>query len=300
MGNSSQSSTTGEPGALSGYVPQLSVFARLVYQELVSGRLEWLRLADPEAPKLDDIQYATATELHAYQVKWSNKGTPLTLAEFRQLLPGFVQSWQYLRDMSQARGKRVTAYLLTNRPLSTHDRVRSGSDLAGSFQQFYDEAWLPMQDGQPYAAKWEAPLRELGTLAGLNAGQLREFAQHFVLLPLYAHQVFSPTYHQRQEAQEVQLYNYFWGQLALPNRQIEFSATQLLRALGWDPVRTKANHHLFVDQQKYQPPLRKLAALDERLTQLPGATYSWRAAPVPASPRCSRSGSGHCPNAFGW
>ncbi|MDO7886924.1 hypothetical protein [Hymenobacter cheonanensis] len=98
MGNSSQSSATGEPGALSGYVPQLSVVARLVYHELVSGRLEWLCLADPEAPKLDDIPYATAAELHAYQVKWSNKGTPLGLAEFRQVLPGFMHSWQHLRD----------------------------------------------------------------------------------------------------------------------------------------------------------------------------------------------------------
>ncbi|MDO7886922.1 hypothetical protein Q5H89_16235 [Hymenobacter sp. CA2-7] len=58
--------------------------------------------------------------------------------------------------------------------------------------------------------------------------------------------------------------------MALPNRQIAFSATQLLQALGWNPVRTKANHDLVVDQQKYQSPLRTLAALNERLTQLPG------------------------------
>ncbi|MDO7886923.1 hypothetical protein [Hymenobacter cheonanensis] len=41
-----------------------------------------------------------------------------------------------------------------------------------------------MQNGQPYATKWEVLLRQLGALAGLDADQLHEFARHFVLLPL--------------------------------------------------------------------------------------------------------------------
>jgi hypothetical protein len=271
MDDSPQISASGEFAALSGYVPQLSECARLVYQELVSGRLEWLRLADPDAKKLDDIQYATATELHAYQVKWSSEQKPLGLAEFIKLLPGFVRSWQHLRDSSRARGKRVTGYLLTNRPLSKHNRGLKGGKLAGSCHQFYHEVWLPIHAGQPCAAKWEATLQDLCTAAGTSDDQLREFAQHFVVRAQHERPAFSATYqHRPQEAQEVQLYNYLLRQFTLPNRQVEFPAAQLLRDLGWDPVRTKANHELLVDQQAYQSPTRTLADLNAKLAQLPG------------------------------
>lgn len=59
-------SAAGERAALSGYLAQFNAFAWFAYHELVAERLEWVRLADPEAEKLDDIQYASATEVHAY------------------------------------------------------------------------------------------------------------------------------------------------------------------------------------------------------------------------------------------
>lgn len=65
-------SAAGERAAMGGYVPQFNEFARFAYCELVNNNLKWIKIADPDAEKLDDIQYATRNEVHTYQVKWGN------------------------------------------------------------------------------------------------------------------------------------------------------------------------------------------------------------------------------------
>ena len=105
-------SAAGERAALGGYVPQFREFAWQAYRALVAGTLEWVRLADPEAQKLDDIQYATIDQLHAYQVKWTIADDVVSFADFKKLFAGLVSSWQQLRQLGRAAGKAI--YLLIN------------------------------------------------------------------------------------------------------------------------------------------------------------------------------------------
>jgi len=53
-----------------GYVPQYKVAADLIYSALVDGTFEWIKIADPEAGRVDDIQIAKQGRLDAFQVKW--------------------------------------------------------------------------------------------------------------------------------------------------------------------------------------------------------------------------------------
>lgn len=69
--NEERVSAGGERAAIGGYLLQFDEFAWFVYLNLINNKLEWIRVADPKAEKLDDIQYATHSELHAYQVKWT-------------------------------------------------------------------------------------------------------------------------------------------------------------------------------------------------------------------------------------
>lgn len=61
----------GERRAIGGYYPQYRVAAGLILRALRDGTLEWIRVADPEAGRVDDLQIATGGRLDAYQVKWS-------------------------------------------------------------------------------------------------------------------------------------------------------------------------------------------------------------------------------------
>ena len=49
----------GERAAIGGYYPQYLMSSNLVLRRLDEGRLEWVRLANPEAGRLDDFQIGT-------------------------------------------------------------------------------------------------------------------------------------------------------------------------------------------------------------------------------------------------
>ena len=60
----------GERRAMVGYSAQYRVASEIIYDTLLKGKLEWIRIADPEAGQVDDIQIACPGRLDAYQVKW--------------------------------------------------------------------------------------------------------------------------------------------------------------------------------------------------------------------------------------
>lgn len=261
-------SAAGERAALGGYVPQFREFAWQAYRALVAGTLEWVRLADPEAQKLDDIQYATLDQLHAYQVKWTIAGNVVSFADFKKLFAGLVSSWQRLRQLGRAAGKQVYGHLLTNKPLSEHDSIPTSDRTAGTFAEFHQQVWLRIQLGEPYDARWQPAVAELCALAGLSEAAFQEFGQFFVLHPAHAGRTFRAERagHSREDADLTQLFAYLLQQVSDPSRPVELQAGALTRALGWGGrLRTTFDHELVVDQKKYQPLAGPLTALDALL-----------------------------------
>ena len=61
----------GERRAVSGYHHQYRTSACMILRKLRSGRLRWIRLADPKAGRVDDLQIGSAGQIDAYQVKSS-------------------------------------------------------------------------------------------------------------------------------------------------------------------------------------------------------------------------------------
>ena len=80
----------GERIATSGYRHLYLVSADHVIKALSARRLEWIRVADPEARRVDDIQIGTTGRVDAYQVKWTQYGGTLTLGD---LIGGGSQDW---------------------------------------------------------------------------------------------------------------------------------------------------------------------------------------------------------------
>lgn len=111
----------GERRALGGYHPQYRLAASLVLRALRDGALEWLRLADPEAGRLDDVRIGTPGRIDAYQVKWSRDATTFTfndlVARPDATTPGLIaqlaDGWRRLGSMHT--GREVVVHLATER-----------------------------------------------------------------------------------------------------------------------------------------------------------------------------------------
>ncbi|TGE25208.1 ATP-binding protein [Hymenobacter aquaticus] len=258
-------SAAGERAAIGGYLAQFNAFAWFAYQELIADRLEWIRLADPDAEKLDDIQYATANEVHAYQVKWTIAGENISFLDFCNLLPDLVQSWRGLRAKYHGQHKQVIGHLLTNKNLSAHDRILSGKTNLGTFADFFAEAWLPIKAQQPYAPKWKPAVQKLARLSGLKAAEFKDFVAHFELQPNYKAPAISITKagYQKLDDDVTIFRSHLLEQVGDASRPVELQASQLITDLHWEArFQTTFNHELFVDPHQYQPITATLQALD--------------------------------------
>ena len=111
----------GERGSQGGYFPQYEEFAICVYNAMLSGDLEEIRVADmvKNVGKWDDVVYVTSNEVHAYQVKWTTVDDTMSYLEFKSLLSGIVLGWRNLKQLYP--DKIVYPKLLTNRLLTDAD-----------------------------------------------------------------------------------------------------------------------------------------------------------------------------------
>ena len=63
---------SGERAAISGYSAQYIVAAEIIYEHIKRGSLDWIRLIDPEAGRVDDVVIGSTGRVDAYQVKWAH------------------------------------------------------------------------------------------------------------------------------------------------------------------------------------------------------------------------------------
>lgn len=159
-------SAKGERAAMGGYLPQFDEFAKLVYINLINGNLEWIKVADPKAGKLDDIQFSTSTEVHAYQVKWTISNAVIS---YKTFIPLIVSSWVSIKASNP--GKKVTAHFITNKKVSSNDEVKNGLENLGSFADFLKQVWNPLKTGEPIDPKWDSISAEIKKVSKLNDAQ---------------------------------------------------------------------------------------------------------------------------------
>ena len=69
----------GERNAIGGFVPQYRISASLILRQLREKNLKWIKIADPEAGRVDDFQMCGHSQVDAYQVKWSKYPDNFTL-----------------------------------------------------------------------------------------------------------------------------------------------------------------------------------------------------------------------------
>jgi len=262
-------SASGERAAIGGYLPQFDEFAWFVYINLINKELEWIRIADPEAEKLDDIQYSTHTEIHAYQVKWTISDANISYSNFTDLIPLIASSWKRIKNRN-SRHKKIVPHLITNKTLSSTDSIKIGDNRIGSFKDFFSEVWEKMKSNRSYDKKWAQILEELKKLSKLTGSEFKEFIRCLDFQPEYIKKDFfvKNTPFSKENEDLVRLSRYLIEEAGGSERNVEFSWDEIIRRLGWgDRFRTTFNHELIVDRRKYQPIQSTIDALNSKLVE---------------------------------
>lgn len=258
----------GERAAIGGYLPQFDEFAWFVYLNLINRELEWIRIADHKAGKLDDIQYSTHSEIHAYQVKWTIDEANISFANFIELFPLIASSWKTLKTDNPT--KKITPHLITNKSASSHDNIKENETKIGSFYDFISEVWKKLKSKQTIDERWNPIIDNLKKVSTLNDSEFHEFIYYFDFQPNYKQKKFSVDNikYSKEKEDLQQISRFIVEQVANPNRVVEFSRQEIIQKLGWtDRFRTSFNHELIVDRQKYQPIQSTIDLLNTKLTE---------------------------------
>ena len=122
----------GERRAQRGYVPQYDLGARVIYEAMAAGHLQWIGLADRKAGVFDDVVLGLRDRIAAYQLKTSREPEPFRMGT---ILLGSGDLWARLLESrwrlnAEHPGTLIeTIYACDDYP-STSDNI--GEDTASS------------------------------------------------------------------------------------------------------------------------------------------------------------------------
>ncbi|HOP40916.1 MAG TPA: hypothetical protein PLI53_07725, partial [Geobacteraceae bacterium] len=264
----------GERIARIGYEAQDKRAANLIYNILVEGRLDWFRIADPNAGRVDDIQVATTDgQLHAFQVKWADSVKNISFADFTRsgkepsLVSQLAHGWRTLK--AQHPNKRVFVHLIhRDIPLSTpapKAKIPLGTPppLQPHFQALIRECWKEKRHWISTGVKgipqgWHPAMQVVRKEAGFsNEKQFLDFIAACDLQFGYqfpdAEDPLSRTVVRREKDvdQIARLISKLGGG---EKRIIEILRADLLKELGWEArFEFRFKHEFPVDQSIYQP-----------------------------------------------
>ena len=279
----------GERRAVSGYQAQYHVSGSLILQSLREQRLEWIRVADPEALRVDDLLLGSQGRVDAYQVKWSQYAGTFTFLDLTaetsrapSLIAQLAQGWQQLKENYP--GQRVVVHLVTNNHPSTSKQanlpVGEVCPSPSTFAAFLAQAWEPAHDlsldesigvSEEWLAAWDA----LRTASLLAEEEFQDFVRDCELDLEYQFPHSSASKNTRDEQIAAQDIEAIAGGLTAmvtdPKRIVEFSRDQFLKRLGWSHrFEFKSLHHFPIDEALYQPIASTAQDLIDAIDALPG------------------------------
>ncbi|MEN6547437.1 MAG: hypothetical protein ABFE07_15495 [Armatimonadia bacterium] len=274
----------GERRAIVGYHGQYAVGAYLIARALEARTLEWIRVADPEAGRVDDIQLGSPGRVDAYQVKWSQYPGHLTFSALtassgddQSLVRQLADGWMRLRTAHP--GRRVVVHLITNETASPSAAANLPVPDPGPqpphFAAFLAQAWRQCHEGSldsvpdAWRPAWDA-LREASEL---DSDAFEAFVADCELdlgwqLPRAGA---SATPEERQANEDIDhIEQSLFATVADPARPIQLSREQLLERLGWQGRFRAGRYHDFPMPRIYEPVQETVGELGLALDQLTG------------------------------
>ena len=265
----------GERRAIRGYSFQHRVSAKLIRTALTEGALEWIRVADPKAGRLDDLQIGRDVRIDAYQMKGSQFTEAFSFLHLTKpqgtapsLIAQLADGWKQLRVIHAPR--RVVVHLVTNDYPSTNDDPPTGTcrPAPHHFAAFLAEAWKPSQETNEderwiCPPVWQATWDALWVNSGLTVEEFTVFVRDCELN-------FGFTLPDESEDLKA-LQRLLFDTVADDERIVHLSRQELLQALGWTArYEFRSQHNFPVDQALYSPIEETVSCLELALRDLPG------------------------------
>jgi len=248
---------------------QYRVAAKLIRDALLEGDLEWIRLVDPDAGRLDDILLGRPGRIDAYQVKWSDYRGQIT---FHQLVtPTKVSGKPYpapftlmaegFRDLRKAHPDRVVrAHFLTHdSPSSGDGKKEAGAGEPEHLQGFLRNAWPTRGNWHADARsafrdRWRLRIEAIATSTGYSGEELDQFLSHCELDLGFDLEELAGSGHARRTKDVVDLAHFLIDQVAASSGVVHITRAELLSGLGWtDRFELTFKHDFPVDERLYRP-----------------------------------------------
>ena len=288
----------GERRAIGGYHAQYRTSASLILRGLRDRRLQWIRVADPQAAQVDDLQIGSPGRVDAYQVKSSQYDGSFTFRDLTvpqsgasALIRQLAEGWLTLKQRYPQ--FRVVVHLVTNQvPSSATNATLPTGDPPPTpkhFAAFIRQAWEPAHGTLPDAApniplEWQTTWDAVRSASGLAEDDFAAFVRNCSLeFGFEAGALFqggSSLDQQYVEDDVDHITNALFATVADPERIIELNDAQLLQRLGWVERFEYRNPHQFpVLESTYREIRDTVFALTEAIDSLPGGYVAVLGAP---------------------
>lgn len=274
----------GERIAMLGYVPQYQLAAKFVYEALLGGKLEWFKVADPEAKTLDDIQISTTECIYAYQVKWSEYvKDEFSFNDFirdeknkESLFKQLVSGWVAIRKTNPDR--RVIVHLLHRQVPSANPSAKVPSKDTNSsdnhFQKFLKECWVDRAWAETSIESapenWQPAILKLKQISGLDEDQFLNFVLVCNLEFNYKiernNALASPSIN-RESKDKDQIYKLILEMAGGEVKKIKCDRNQLLTKLSWIHRFQHKFVHEFPIINSYEPISQTINELNDHLSR---------------------------------
>jgi hypothetical protein len=275
----------GERRAMVGYLPQYELAAWSIMRHLREQTLEFVRLGDLGAGRVDDFVILSTNAVDGHSVKWSDNRDTVTFRDFtkaRDKAPSWVaqlaDGWKQLRVDNPNR--RVAVHLVTCDIPSKSDKC-PGSD--EPFASFYHEAWVPFQSaGKAIPEKWKRAWEAWQRASGLPAEEYAQFAKA-CHLDFHVRTAADRTFTSRDDVvlsdQLKELAAELPNIVRDPSRQVEFSRDELLQRLGWTHLLEFRHRHEFPVRDPYEPIESTVQELANKLKTFKGGYLALMGSP---------------------
>lgn len=236
----SPSPASGERRARSGYRGQDKVSADLMYSNILNGTLEFIRVADPFAGRVDDFQIGTQSHIDAYQVKWSRVQGNFTFNNLispeenkPSLLFQLVDGWVRIQRHNPI--FRVRVHLITNDNISTRDRPYG---IGLSFKKFYEEVWMSIKIGsigsETIPTQWQSHWDDLIQKTQLKESDLVLFIKNSELHFNFKGSIPNDDYLKKRYEKDIQTIVNTLYSLIAESDKVEYSFEEMVKILGWN------------------------------------------------------------------
>lgn len=274
----------GERRAVGGLSPQYHVSASIILRHLKRRTLEWIRLADPKAGCIDDLQLGSPNRVDGYQVKWSQLGRNFSFRDLTKaskktpsLIHQLADGWTRLKQINPSR--RVVVHLITNNRPSPNDSPPIGgiTPTPNNFASFLAQTWSVAKisdcpsDSVP--SDWQTAWMTLSEASGLNKAEFNSFIKDCELEFDFRLPDISDDFREHTDIQQDVLHiaHTLFDVVADRAKIIELSVDQLFERLGWrERVEFRSRHEFPVEQNLYNPITTTVQQLEEAIHALPG------------------------------